>query len=360
MKIDSPLPVASPARVPVAGERPTGSLRAGISRGVALFLGLFSLVNLVIELRHPKFDANLWWIDLFPLPKIAPLVAQSVLLFVALIWLAYAFFPVMVDWRSRVTSTSIELLWLFVAWNILNYYAGLLRGSFHTAFAMPFSFFVAIAFWWVWRGVRDEHPTRGPKVWVVMGITAMILAVAFPLLLMICYGLIDYRRPADAVAVFGARVYENGVPSDAAADRVKTAVALYEDKKLSITKIILSGGRADGGQTRETDAMRKLAMDLGVPFEDIRVDPQGVNTMATAYNITPIMNKIQEEFPDRHVPTLLAVSHFYHLPRIRMTFELEERDVRTVPVREPLAQLPKFMLREVAALWKFYLNALVG
>lgn len=360
MKHDSTLPTALPASTPVAAGKSTGAIRTGISRGMALFLGLFSLLNLLIELRHPKFDANLWWIDLFPLPKIAPLVAQAALLFVAITWLAYAFMPVMVDWRSRVTATAIELLWLFVAWNMLNYYAGLFRGNFHTAFAMPFSFFVAIALWLIWRGVRHERPQRGPKTWGIMLLTASFLAVVFPLLQMICFGLTDYRRPADAVVVFGARVYENGVPSDAVANRVETAVALYNDKKLFISKLILSGGRADGGLASETDAMRKLAMQKGVPFEDILIDPLGVNTKATVHNLTPIMAKIREEFADRHEPTLLAVSDFYHLPRIKMSFELEERNVRTVPVREPLAQLPKFMLREVAALWKYYFDALVN
>lgn len=359
MKHESTLPAALPEPASITADKSTGSIRTGISRGVALFLGLFSLLNLVIELRHPKFDANLWWIDLFPLPKIAPLAAQTALSFVAIMWLAYALFPVMPAWRSRVTATAVELLWVFVAWNILNYYAGLFRGNFHTAFAMPFSFFVAIALWFVWRGVRHERPRRGPKTWGVMLLTTLFLAVAFPLVQMICFGMIDYRRPADAVVVFGARVYENGVPGDAVSDRVKTAAALYNDRKFSISKLILSGGLADGGLTGETDAMRKLAIAQGVPFEDILVDPLGVNTKATVHNITPIMNKIRGEFPDQHEPTLMAVSHFYHLPRIKMSFELEERDVRTVPVREPLAQLPKFMLREVAALWKYYFDALV-
>ena len=56
---------------------------------------------------------------------------------------------------------------------------------------------------------------------------------------------------------------------------------------------------------------------------------------------------------------VLVVSHFYHLPRIKIRFGEEAREVLTVPVREPLSGTPRFMLREIAALWKYYLDALV-
>ena len=39
-----------------------------VARGVALFFGLFSLFNLIAELRRPGFDENVWWLDLRPLP----------------------------------------------------------------------------------------------------------------------------------------------------------------------------------------------------------------------------------------------------------------------------------------------------
>ena len=90
MKQETFSQIAQPVSVETTKVVPASAVRAGISRGVALFLGIFSLINLVIELRHPKFDANFWWIDLYPLPKIAPLVAQAVLLFLAIVWLAYA------------------------------------------------------------------------------------------------------------------------------------------------------------------------------------------------------------------------------------------------------------------------------
>jgi hypothetical protein len=43
-----------------------------------------------------------------------------------------------------------------------------------------------------------------------------------------------------------------------------------------------------------------------------------------------------------------------------MRFGEEGIDVLTVPVREPLAGTAKFMVREVGAMWKYYLEALLG
>src|SRR5207237_1333422 len=39
-----------------------------IPRGLALFLGAFSILNVLGNLRSTGFDANLWWIDLRALP----------------------------------------------------------------------------------------------------------------------------------------------------------------------------------------------------------------------------------------------------------------------------------------------------
>ena len=57
---------------------------------------------------------------------------------------------------------------------------------------------------------------------------------------------------------------------------------------------------------------------------------------------------------------VLAVSHFYHLPRIKMRFKVEGQEVLTVPVRAPLTGTPHYMVREVAALWKYYFDALLS
>jgi uncharacterized SAM-binding protein YcdF (DUF218 family) len=99
--------------------------------------------------------------------------------------------------------------------------------------------------------------------------------------------------------------------------------------------------------------MKRAAMKLGVPEEAIVLDAGGVNTQATVENTTRI-------FEEMGIGRVLAVSHFYHLPRIKMTYQQRGVDVFTVPAEESylLTAMPKYMLREVAALWIYYLRPL--
>jgi uncharacterized SAM-binding protein YcdF (DUF218 family) len=73
-----------------------------------------------------------------------------------------------------------------------------------------------------------------------------------------------------------------------------------------------------------------------------------VNTESTARNTAALLQS-----PAR----ILAVSHFYHLPRIKMTYQRYGREVYTVPCIDsvPLS-MPFNVAREVAAFWRYYLR----
>jgi vancomycin permeability regulator SanA len=164
---------------------------------------------------------------------------------------------------------------------------------------------------------------------------------------MFCFGKTDYRRKADVAVVFGARAYASGRPSDALSDRVRTGCALYLEGL--VPKLLFSGGPGDG-EVHETEAMRRLAESLGVKPEDIILDLEGLSTDATVRNTVPL-------FRSEGLPRVLAVSHFYHLPRIKMRYRREGWEVFTVPAKEryTLRKQPYLMAREVAALWVYYL-----
>src|SRR5439155_17548504 len=113
---------------------------------------------------------------------------------------------------------------------------------------------------------------------------------------------------------FGAKAYADGTPSDALADRVRTACALYRDGLAP--RLLFSGGPG------EPAAMQHLAASLGVPEAAVLRDSEGVNTESTARNTVALL----------HAPSrVLAVSHFYHLPRIKMTYQRYGSEVYTVP-----------------------------
>jgi vancomycin permeability regulator SanA len=179
---------------------------------------------------------------------------------------------------------------------------------------------------------------------------AVLAAALFPILQVLALGWTDYRRPASAAVVFGARAYAAGRPSEALADRVRTACELH---RLGLVRtLVFSGGPGDG-PVHETESMRRMAMELGVPSESIRLDPEGLSTRETARNTACL-------FPPGE--RVLAVSEFYHLPRIRIAFAQEGLEVLTVPARPGnwLRRLPlRSMAREIAAYWVYFFRAAI-
>ena len=133
---------------------------------------------------------------------------------------------------------------------------------------------------------------------------------------------------------------------------MRTGCQLYRDGFARV--LIFSGGPGDA-EIHETEAMRRMALSLGVRDEDILLDSSGLNTRATVRNTTAMF--------ERHgLRRILAVSHFYHLPRIKLEYARAGVEVRTVPARESyfLRQTPLSVLREVPALWAYYLKPLLS
>jgi uncharacterized SAM-binding protein YcdF (DUF218 family) len=322
---------------------------AGAARGIAAFFGAFTLLSLAGELRHKGLAANRWWIDLRPL---AAWLAGLLLFAGALLLVAYAVRPAAAPWRRTVTAVAVGMLVLAALLNAAVYYRLLLSGKIASGLPVPFSALVCGALGIVLWGVLSGRATNGVRCMAVAGAAAGCCLLAFPLAQMVLFGKTDYRRPADAIVVFGARVYADGRPSDALSDRTRTGCRLYLEGLAD--RIIFSGGPGDGA-VHETECMRRIALDMGVPEDAIALDPDGVNTAATVANTTSAVL-------GRGARRILAVSHFYHLPRIKLCFSRAGVEAYTVPAQESyvLSKLPHFMLREVAALWVYYLRAIVA
>jgi uncharacterized SAM-binding protein YcdF (DUF218 family) len=67
-------------------------------------------------------------------------------------------------------------------------------------------------------------------------------------------------------------------------------------------------------------------------------------------------------FDEHNLRRILAVSHFYHLPRVKLTYQRYGREVCTVPAQETyrLTALPVYMVREIVALWVYYVRPLAA
>lgn len=321
--------------------------RWGVARGVAAFFGGFSCVNALGDAFEPGFDASGWWVDLRGLPH---WLSWCVVVVSGIALIAFAVRPRLGAIRRKLTIGWSMLLMAFCGANSIAFATALDSGRIHTPRPVPVSALILIALFSVMFSAlkNDFRKSRFANL-NALAVLAMV-ALACPVAQMVLFGKTDYRRPADAVVVFGARVYPNGKPSLALADRVRTASRLVTSGEAEW--LVVSGGPGDRG-THETLAMRRLAIRMGVPPERILVDRQGLTTHDTVQNSVPMLERIGAK-------RVLAVSHFYHLPRIKLAYQRAGIDVYTVPATETrrLRKLPWFMAREVAALWLYYLSPL--
>lgn len=312
-----------------------------VARGLALFLGGFTLLNLAGDLRLGGANANIWWID-FPLRS--HLASRVLLAGIACVLLAYSLAPRAGTSRRVVAVALLSVAFLAALSNSIGFYRLLAKGSVISDVPVPLSILVMAAL----TVIGIAHFRVAGNQPFVFALTFLGAALAFPIAQISLFGMTDYRRPADLIVVFGAHAFSDGTPSDALADRVRTAAALYHEGLAP--QLLFSGGPGDGA-VDEPESMRRFARTLDVPDTAIVLDPHGVNTESTVRNtIAMLTNR-----PSR----ILAVSHFYHLPRIKMTFQRYGADVWTVPCRSSvMTEMPFNLLREDMAFWAYYLRRL--
>ena len=214
-------------------------------------------------------------------------------------------------------------------------YLALLRTGRLTGSPLPFSYVVALALVPA-LFVRRRAPLAG----VAVAAAGLLLAHV------LTFGATDYRRPADAIVVFGAKAQPDGAPSQVLLDRTMTAVALW--RAGYAPRLIFSGGH------NEPDVMARLAREGGVPASAIVLDRGGLNTAATM----GFLRRLSAEGAGGGRPRFLAVSNDFHNARIRLLAERLGLDCRTVPAHEPvgLTWRPYFIARECAALPVYYLT----
>ncbi len=116
----------------------------------------------------------------------------------------------------------------------------------------------------------------------------MALIIATPLLARLYLWLRGapriYERPEEVPAqpvalILGAGLRADGSPTAVLADRVRAGVELYRLGK--VEALLLSGDGRSSPYYNEPEAMRRLALRLGVPEQALRVDPEGLRTLAS-------------------------------------------------------------------------------
>lgn len=197
---------------------------------------------------------------------------------------------------------------------------------------------------WVYMRIRTRFRST---CWFLLGLCVGL--ILYPVVLMATVGNHKASTPADAALVLGARVYEDGSPSDALYDRVAAGVELYKDGLCEV--LVFSGGPGVGSWT-EPLVMRRLAIEEGVPESAIILDEQGFNTTASARNFAALQREHGWE-------SVIGVTHFYHTPRLKLALRREGINAEThAAIRRGLVlkKLPIFMARETIAWWAYALG----
>lgn len=349
------------------GRPPSSSPRAAPPREPLFFRYLaasvcaFALVNGARDLASPGFSVAY---ILFYVPGVRH-GADACLALLALLLAVSAFGPV----RRRAVFGALAAGLLGLAClallNAAQFFRLVQKGVLTTSWPVPLSVLLAIyialhaAFC-----LRPRHalaqldaPRAPPepgrasrrlasKVALAAALASLWAGVAF---YVHSLGLTDYRRPADAIVVLGARVYADGRPSEALAERVLTAAALY--RAGLAPRLVVSGGTGKEGHS-EARVMRAIAREAGVPDEAIIEDEHGDSTEATVENLAAIARQ-------SGIRTVLAVSHYHHLPRIKLLCTRRGMTCFTVPADEGetlLRRTPYYVFRETAALMWAYMK----
>lgn len=106
----------------------------------------------------------------------------------------------------------------------------------------------------------------------------------------------------DCIVVLGCQVRSDGTPSHMLEDRLKRAVSLYD--RGAAPKLLMSGDHGTQGYD-EVDAMKRYAVEAGIPSEDVFMDHAGFSTYETVYRAKEIFG----------AEKIIVVTQQYHLYR---------------------------------------------
>ncbi len=151
----------------------------------------------------------------------------------------------------------------------------------------------------------------------------------------------------DCIVVLGCGVRPDGQPSDMLADRIAQGVALYE--KGASPKLLMSGDHSRSDYD-EVNTMRNVAVEAGVPADDVFMDHAGFSTYESMYRARDVFG----------AKRIVIVSQRYHLYRALYVAERLGLDAYGVAADlRPYAGQEAREVREILARVKDFLTAIV-
>jgi vancomycin permeability regulator SanA len=138
-------------------------------------------------------------------------------------------------------------------------------------------------------------------IWLVTGLLA-IPWLGFWLSTSSAISTVDGAPQTKVALVLGAGLTVKGTPSNALARRVETGVALYKHGR--VKKLLMSGDNSRATYD-EVSAMKKLAVSLGVPKNDVLLDYAGFRTLDSCIRVRKVFGQTR----------IIVVSQRFHLAR---------------------------------------------
>lgn len=157
---------------------------------------------------------------------------------------------------------------------------------------------------------------------------------------------------SDCIIVLGCRVYGN-TPSPFLIWRLNRGVQLYDEGYGDY--IIVSGGKGSGENISEAEAMKNYLIGKGLSSSKIIMDDKSGSTIANLINSKKIMEH-------KGSSTAVIVSNEYHLKRTSLMAESQgiKGSYSGVFVYLYKSDEIKGYIREIPAVWKYYLYKLLG
>ncbi len=167
---------------------------------------------------------------------------------------------------------------------------------------------------------------------------------------------VDTAVSSDVVIILGARSYlDSGEYNPCLVARVAHGVSLY-DRGL-VSALVVTGGTDELTGHNEAQTMRDIAEALGVPSEDIYIEPQATSTYENLIFSGAIMDAHEWE-------SAIIVSEPFHMPRAHLVAEHLNIDHTISPARgsvcwERWKYVSRYFIREVFALWWYIVTGKV-
>lgn len=153
----------------------------------------------------------------------------------------------------------------------------------------------------------------------------------------------------DCILVLGAGVRKDGSPSEMLLDRVTVACSLYEAAGEADLPLLMSGDHT--GDYNEVGVMKKLAIEKGVPSEQVFLDHEGYSTYESMYRAKYVFG----------VKKMVIVTQEYHLHRaLHIARELGMEAVGVSADLRPYRLQTRYETREILARFKDMFSAAAG